>query len=126
MIGLGCEVNQLDGLVDGLPAETAAALRAITYGPMISAAFLTDEEGPQRWDGIYAIATPERRFSMLFNMGNVLMPQRVRGSSFMTYATASLARSIAGDADELLALERRANELRTRLAKGESALGRRR
>ena len=89
-------------VVAGLPAATDAALRAITYGPMISAAFLTDEEGPQRWDGIYAIATPGRTSSMLFNMGNVLMPQRVRGSSFMTYATASLARSIAGDADEAI------------------------
>lgn len=89
-------------LVEGLPAATDAALRAITYGPMISAAFLTDEEGPQRWDGIYAIATPGRTTSMLFNMGNVLMPHRAKGSSFMTYATATLARRIGGESDEAI------------------------
>ena len=89
-------------IVEGIPAETDAALRAITYGPMISAAFLTDEEGPQRWDDIYAIATPERRFSMLFNMGNVLMPYRARGSSFMVYASANLARRIQGETDEAI------------------------
>ncbi|MGI9117761.1 MAG: FAD-dependent oxidoreductase [Gaiellales bacterium] len=89
-------------IVEGIPAETDAALRAITYGPMISAAFLTDEEGPQRWDGIYAIATPGRATSMLFNMGNVLMPQRARGSSFMSYASANLARRIMGESDETI------------------------
>ena len=89
-------------IVEGLPAETDAALRAITYGPMISAAFLTDEEGPQRWDGIYAIATPGRATSMLFNMGNVLMPQREKGSSFMSYSSANLARRIMGESDETI------------------------
>jgi protoporphyrinogen/coproporphyrinogen III oxidase len=89
-------------LVAGLPAATDAALRAITYGPMISAAFLTDEEGPQRWDDIYAIATPGRATSMLFNMGNVLMPQRHRGSSFMSYSSANLARRIMGEPDETI------------------------
>lgn len=89
-------------IVDGIPAATDAALRAITYGPMISAAFLTDEEGPQRWDGIYAVATPGRATSMLFNMGNVLMPQRHRGSSFMTYSSANLARRIMGESDEAI------------------------
>ncbi len=87
------------GLVAGLPTETERALRAITYGPMISAAFLTDEAGPQRWDGLYAIATPGRATSMLFNMGNVLMPERPKGSSFMSYASANLARRIAGESD---------------------------
>jgi oxygen-dependent protoporphyrinogen oxidase len=69
---------------------------------MISAAFLTDEEGPQRWDDIYAIATPGRATSMLFNMGNVLMPQRHRGSSFMSYSSADLARRIMGESDETI------------------------
>ncbi len=97
-------------LVQGIPAATDAALRAVTYGPMISAAFLTDEEGPQRWDGIYAVATPGRATSMLFNMGNVLMPQRPRGSSFMTYSSANLARRIMGESDETI-LDRYQSEL---------------
>lgn len=89
-------------IVAGIPAATDAALRAVTYGPMISAAFLTDEEGPQRWDGIYAVATPGRATSMLFNMGNVLIPRRPRGSSFMTYSSANLARRIMGESDEAI------------------------
>ena len=92
-------------LVKGLPAETERALRAITYGPMISAAFLTDETGPQRWDDIYAIATPGRDTSMLFNMGNVMtrrLPARPVGSSFMSYSSANLARRIASSSDEVI------------------------
>ena len=90
-------------IVQGLPSEVDAALRAVTYGPMISAAFLTDEEGPQRWDGIYAIATPGRATSMLFNMDNVMRSRidgRPAGSSFMSYSSANLARKIAGQSDE--------------------------
>ncbi len=90
-------------IVQGLPSEVDAALRAVTYGPMISAAFLTDEEGPQRWDGIYAIATPGRATSMLFNMDNVMRSRiggRPAGSSFMSYSSANLARKIANQTDE--------------------------
>ena len=47
---------------------------------------------------------------MLFNMGNVLMPKRAKGSSFMTYATANLAQRIAGDSDEAI-LDRFQREL---------------
>ena len=90
-------------IVEDLPADLDAALRAITYGPSIAAAFLTDEEGPQAWDGIYAIATPKRAMSMLFNMANVMsttLPERPRGSSFMVYAPADLGRTIAHLSDD--------------------------
>ncbi len=90
-------------LVDGLPDDLDAALRAIVYGPTIAAAFLTDEEGPQPWDGIYGIATPKRSTSMLFNIANVtaaIRTERPRGSSFMVYAPADLARAIRDLSDE--------------------------
>ncbi len=90
-------------LVDGLPADLDEALRAIVYGPTVAAAFLTDEEGPQPWDGIYGIATPKRSTSMLFNMANVvseLLPERPQGSSFMVYAPANLGRAIMHLSDE--------------------------
>ncbi len=90
-------------LVEGLPADLEQALRAIVYGPTTAAAFLTDEEGPQPWDGIYGIATPKRSTSMLFNMANVvseILPERPKGSSFMVYAPANLGRAIAGLSDE--------------------------
>src|SRR5690349_2097224 len=47
-------------LVQGLPAETAAALGAVRYGPYVVGAFLTSEAGPMPWDDIYALATPNR------------------------------------------------------------------
>ena len=92
-------------LVTGLDADLDAALRAIQYGPTIAAAFLTDEEGPQPWDGIYAIATPKRSTSMLFNMANVmseLLPERPHGSSFMVYAPADLGRAIRDLPDDAI------------------------
>ena len=59
-------------IVADLPADTATALRAIRYGPYVVGAFLTGETQETPWDGIYALATPDRAFGMLFNMANVL------------------------------------------------------
>jgi oxygen-dependent protoporphyrinogen oxidase len=90
-------------LVEGLPEDLDRALRAIRYGPMISAAYLTDEEGPQPWDDIYAIATPKRSMSMVFNMANMtagVRTERPRGSSFMAYAPANLGALIREFPDE--------------------------
>ena len=58
-------------IVAGLPDDTAAALAAIPYGPYVVGSFLTDETGPMPWDDLYAVATPKRSFSMLFNTTNV-------------------------------------------------------
>jgi protoporphyrinogen/coproporphyrinogen III oxidase len=92
-------------LVRGLPADTAAALEAIPYGPYVVGAFLTGERGPMPWDGIYALATPKRSFGMLFNTANVLrLPGAPRqpGGSLMVYAAADLARRLDGlDDDEV-------------------------
>ena len=55
-------------IVVNLPTETAAALDKVVYGSYVSAAFLTNETAPQRWDSCYAIATPKRRFNVMFNM----------------------------------------------------------
>ena len=48
---------------------------------------LTDEPGPMPWDGLYALATPKRSFSMLFNIANVLRATATRaaGGSLMVY-----------------------------------------
>lgn len=84
-------------IVEGLPAETAEALRAIPYGPYVVAGILTRERRPVPWDGLYALATPKRSFNMLFNMANVLRaPDRPRqpGGSLMVYAGAGFARRL--------------------------------
>ena len=90
-------------LVEGLAPDLEAALRAITYGPLVAAAFLTDEEGPQPWDDLYGISLPKRSISNLFNLTNVaaaVQPQRPRGSSFMVSAAADLAREALRLSDE--------------------------
>ncbi|MBI2467525.1 MAG: FAD-dependent oxidoreductase [Candidatus Rokubacteria bacterium] len=84
-------------IVDGLPADTAEALKAIPYGPYVVAGILTGERAPMPWDGLYALATPKRSFNMLFNMANVLRaPDRPRqpGGSLMVYAGAGFARRL--------------------------------
>lgn len=89
-------------IVRGLPDETAAALASVRYGPYVVGAFLTDEDEPMPWDGIYALATPSKSFSMLFNTANVLRragSPRAPGGSLMVYAAASAARALDGLTD---------------------------
>jgi protoporphyrinogen/coproporphyrinogen III oxidase len=81
-------------LAPGLPEDTRSALSAIPYGPTVVMAVLTGETGPMPWDGTYALATPKRSFTMLFNMGNAVhsRPGHVRsGGSFMMYRSADAA-----------------------------------
>ena len=85
-------------IVADLPADTAAALAAIPYGPYVVGAFLTKETDAMPWDDLYAIATPKRSFSMLFNTTNVRRAgeaSRAHGGSFMVYAAAGFARRLA-------------------------------
>jgi oxygen-dependent protoporphyrinogen oxidase len=77
-----------------LPEETRRALDGIPYGPTVVMAIMTGEKGPARWDGLYALATPKRAFSMLFNVVNVMRPRsRVRepGGSLMVYRSGHAA-----------------------------------
>ena len=53
-------------------------------GPYVVGAFLIDESVPMPWRGLYALATPRRSFSMVFNIANVLRG----GGSLMVYAAA--------------------------------------
>jgi oxygen-dependent protoporphyrinogen oxidase len=84
-------------IVADLPADTAAALGAIPYGPYVVGSFLTSETAPMPWDDLYALATPKRSFSMLFNTTNVRRAgerTRAPGGSFMVYAAAGFARRL--------------------------------
>jgi protoporphyrinogen/coproporphyrinogen III oxidase len=86
-------------MVAGLPEDTSAALAAVPYGPYVVGAFLTSETGPVPWDDLYAVATPKRSFSMLFNTANVRrVGERMRapGGSLMVYAAAGFARRLWG------------------------------
>jgi oxygen-dependent protoporphyrinogen oxidase len=91
-------------IVAGLPGETATALERIPYGPYVVGAFLTREPGPMPYDELYALATPKRSFSMLFNTANVLRAgPRQPGGSLMVYAAAGFARRLDGLDDATVA-----------------------
>jgi oxygen-dependent protoporphyrinogen oxidase len=90
-------------IVAGLPEETAGALDQIRYGPYVVGAFLTGETEPMPWDPLYALATPRKHFSMLFNVTNVRRSgerTRARGGSLMVYAAANQARALDKLTDE--------------------------
>ena len=77
-----------------LPADTRHSLESIPYGPTVVMGMMTSETGPMPWDPIYALATPKRAFSMLFNVVNVLRPRaaaREPGGSLMVYRSGHAA-----------------------------------
>jgi len=85
-----------------LPSQTRHALETIPYGPSVVMAILTGEPGPMPWDGIYALATPKRSFSMLFNVANVLRPRspvREPGGSLMVYRSGRAALALLERSD---------------------------
>lgn len=86
-------------LAIGLAAETAAALDRVVYGALVSAAFLTNESGPQPWDRCYAVATPKRAFNIFLNMSSLIRAreqERQPGSSLMVFSPADLATALLG------------------------------
>lgn len=85
-------------IVRDLPDETERALGEIVYGPYVVAGILTGETGPMPWDDVYAVATPERSFNMLFNTASIVRlgdERREPGGSLMVYSGADLGRRIA-------------------------------
>jgi protoporphyrinogen/coproporphyrinogen III oxidase len=77
-----------------LPPQTRRSLEGIPYGPTVVMALVTGEKTPMPWDELYALATPKRAFSMLFNVVNVLRPGREArepGGSLMVYRSGRAA-----------------------------------
>jgi oxygen-dependent protoporphyrinogen oxidase len=77
-----------------LPEDTRRSLESIPYGPTVVMGIVTAETSAMPWDGIYALATPKRAFSMLFNVVNVLRPRssvRQPGGSLMVYRSGHAA-----------------------------------
>jgi oxygen-dependent protoporphyrinogen oxidase len=90
-------------IVANLDARLGEALDTVRYGPYVSAAFLTDEEGPAVWDGCYAIATPKRSFNVAFNQSSLVRGSELRrqpGSSFMVFSPGDLARNLIERTDQ--------------------------
>jgi oxygen-dependent protoporphyrinogen oxidase len=90
-------------LVSDLPAETAAALDAIVYGPFVVAGILTGETRAMPWDDLYSLLTVETSFNMLFNHANALRDPGARrepGGALMVYGGADRARRLFERDDE--------------------------
>jgi oxygen-dependent protoporphyrinogen oxidase len=90
-------------LVADLPAETAAALDEIRYGPFLVCGVLTGETGPMPWDDVYSLLTVDAPFTMLFNHANALRsPEQRRepGGALMLYAGARGAQRLFDRSDE--------------------------
>jgi oxygen-dependent protoporphyrinogen oxidase len=92
-------------ILGAAPDETLAALGEIAYGSYVLAAFSTNETGPAAWDDVYAVATPQRAFNMLFNTANVLRRSASRrpGGTLMVYSGGSLARRLWEEDDARIA-----------------------
>ncbi|GAB3252297.1 protoporphyrinogen/coproporphyrinogen oxidase [Kineosporia babensis] len=86
-----------------LPEDVRDALGRIVYGPYVSAAFLTNENGPRPWDRAYAIATPKRSFNIVLNQASLVRggeTQRAPGGSIMVFSPAALARNLLAKTDQ--------------------------
>lgn len=87
-------------IVRDLPGPTLDALNAIRYGAFLTMAIRTTETGPMPWDGNYAIATPARSFSVLFNMATSLRTgPRQPGGSIMLFRGAKGASALMENTD---------------------------
>ncbi len=100
-------------IVAGLPEDLQAALDFIRYGPYVVGAVLTNETSPMPWDELYALATPRRSFSMMFNTANARRTGetggRAKGGSLMVYSAANDARALADVPDAEIAERYRAD-----------------
>lgn len=73
-------------IAHGLDAERSHGLEAVRSGAFLTAALRTTEAGPMPWDDLYAISTPDRAFSVLFNMATTLRERgRQPGGSLMLF-----------------------------------------
>jgi protoporphyrinogen/coproporphyrinogen III oxidase len=100
-------------LASGLDSETDDALGKVVYGSLVSAAFLTNESGPQPWDRCYAIAAPKRAFNIFLNTTSLIRSreqQRQPGSSLMVFSPAALATALL-DLDDQQIIDRYLSDL---------------
>lgn len=93
-------------ITQNLRPELHRALGMVKYGPHVSTAFLTNEQGPRPWDDIYAISCPHRSFAIALNQANLVRgmeTERKPGGSMMTFSPADLGRQLLDKSDEEVA-----------------------
>lgn len=85
-----------------LPPDVRDALSKVKYGPHVSAAFLTNETSPRRWDPVYAISAPKRSFAIVLNQASIVRGEeqaRQPGGSIMTFSPGNLGRNLLDKPD---------------------------
>lgn len=90
-------------IAKNIDPEIANALGQVTYGPHVSAAFLTNETGPQVWDNVYSFATPKKSFDIILHQSNLvhaMNKERQPGSSIMTFSPGESGRRLIDKSDE--------------------------
>lgn len=88
-------------IATGLDDQTARDLADVRSGAFLSVALRTTEKGPMPWDDLYAVSTPDRAFSVLFNMATILREgPRQPGGSLMLFRGARAARDLLEESDE--------------------------
>jgi oxygen-dependent protoporphyrinogen oxidase len=100
---LTCPAFETRRILADAPADTAAALDTIPYGPICVAGILTNERGRMPWDGLYSILCVGTSFNMLFNHASCLRSPdgpREPGGALMVYGNADLARQLFELSDE--------------------------
>lgn len=82
-------------LLREIAPDASGALARVPTGSFVSLGIRTTERGAMPWDDVYALATPERSFSMFFNHAQVLRegPRRPDGS-LMVYAGGDAAKRL--------------------------------
>ncbi|MER7987844.1 NAD(P)/FAD-dependent oxidoreductase [Streptomyces noursei] len=54
-------------ILPGLPQTHREAFDDIRYGRYVIVGFFTEEDGPQPWDGLFGVSTPQLSFQAMFN-----------------------------------------------------------
>lgn len=85
-----------------LPRTHRKAFDDISYGRYVIVGFFTEEEGPQPWDGLLGVSTPQLSFQAVFNHAAALRKQGPRkpGGALACFAGGASADALFELSDE--------------------------
>ncbi|MEU9702626.1 NAD(P)/FAD-dependent oxidoreductase [Streptomyces sp. NPDC047981] len=89
-------------ILPGLPPTHRQALDDIRYGRYVVVGFFTEEEGPQPWDGLLGVSTPQLAFQAVFNHAAALRKHGPRepGGALACFAGGASADALFELSDE--------------------------
>ncbi|MFG2328124.1 flavin monoamine oxidase family protein [Streptomyces sp. NPDC048604] len=89
-------------ILPDLPQRHREAFDDIRYGRYVIVGFFTEEEGPQPWDGLLGVSTPQLSFQAVFNHAAALRKngQRKPGGALACFAGGASADALFKLSDE--------------------------